>query len=434
MMRIYWLRLAPVFMGIFVLAWFVPQTYLRSTRAEYYQVSGMYSPVFKEFVLWETGSSLFIFKREDGTRLSLREGRMATPFSFPKDIEKWGGFPLEIDGQTITYTDAQENAWARVNPRAVMLPMSRVQVLMESAPETSSYKLPPDIMLVDDNALRFVDCATGKENPAKGKVFTAALNDAGVHFPLQAAASNPDPYKGHDEGMFFVDASGALFQLRMVKGQPLCRNTGHKISGKPLFIDVKEKRNSDFLGVIATDNGLFLNLRNTEPLRLPVSYEPGTQSVSLWITPLDATITVKGLGPENQRQAFMVATDNKFRVLRNLDLNTPPAVLDRQQNLQRGLSLLTPFSIVQFEPHIPGTVLHVRPAQYPLLALAGCVLSSIVLLVVRRRARATHGVGSLLRWTWPELVLTLTLGLPALLMLLLMGPLTRPSPPCCSVE
>lgn len=433
-MRVCWLRLAPVFLGIFVLAWFVPQIYLRATRADYYQVSGMYSPVFKEFVLWETGSTLFAYKREDGTRLNLREGRMATPFSFPKDIEKWGGFPMEIDGRTITYADAQENEWARVNPRAVMLPMSRVQVLMESAPETSSYKLPPDIMLIDDNALRFVDCATGKENAPKGTAFTAAVKGAGARFPLQTAASNADPYKGHDEGMFIVDAQGVLFQLLLVKGQPLCRNTGHVVSGKPLYIDVKEKRNSDFLGVIATDTGLFLNLRNKAPLRLPISYAPGSQSVSLWITPLDATINVKELGAKNQRPALIVATDNEFRVVRKFTLDTPPAVLARQQMLQRILSLLTPFSIMQFEPHIPGTGLHVRPAQYPILALVGCVLSSVVLLAARRRAQPPRRAASALRGIWPEAVITLALGLPALVMLLLMGPLTRPSPSYYSID
>lgn len=431
-MRIYWLRLAPVFLGILVLAWFVPQTYLRTTRADYFQVSATYSPLRKEFILWETGPSFFVFKTEAGAPLSQREGRMATPFSFPKDVEKWGGFPFELDGRVITYADAQESGWTRVSPRAVMPPMPRIHVLMESSPETSSFKLPPDIMLVDDNGLRFVECGTGKQNTAKSHEFTQALRDAGVRFPLRVAASNADPFKSHDEGMFFVDSAGALFQLLMVKGRPVCRNTGHTVAGNALYIEVKENRNSEFLGAIVTSEGFFLNLRHKAPLRLPFEYQPEAQSVSLWMTPLDTTINVRNLVPEKQREAFATVMDSDFTVMRTLQLETPPAILARLQNLQRGLSLLSPFSIVQFEPHIYGTVLHVRPAQYPLWALAGTLASSIVLLFVRRRMQGERSLFSALQRNWPEFLVTLIFGLPALLMILVMGPLTRPACSRCS--
>ena len=58
-MRIYWLRLAPVFLGIFVLAWFVPQLYLRATRGDYLQQSAVYSSVKMTLSFLETGPSIF---------------------------------------------------------------------------------------------------------------------------------------------------------------------------------------------------------------------------------------------------------------------------------------------------------------------------------------------------------------------------------------
>ena len=90
-MRIYWLRLAPIFLGILVLAWFVPQTYLRTTRADYFQVSATYSPLRKEFILWETGPSFFVFKTEAGAPLSQREGN---PLFLSQGRGKMGRFSL----------------------------------------------------------------------------------------------------------------------------------------------------------------------------------------------------------------------------------------------------------------------------------------------------------------------------------------------------
>ena len=148
-MRIYWLRLAPVFLGIFVLAWFVPQLYLRATRADYLQLSAVYSSVKKDFIIFETGPSVFQFRDEEGNRISQRDGRMTLPYMFSRDVEKWGGFPMSINGRSVTFRDAQEGVRLRATPREVMLPQSRVLVLMESAPETASFSLPPDIMLLD---------------------------------------------------------------------------------------------------------------------------------------------------------------------------------------------------------------------------------------------------------------------------------------------
>lgn len=432
-MRIYWLRLAPVFLGIFVLAWFVPQVYLRATRADYLQVSGVYSPVKKDFIIFETGASVFQFKDEEGNRISQRDGRMALPYMFSRDVEKWGGFPMKINGRTITFKDAQEGVRLRATPREVMRPQSRVLVLMESAPDTSSFSLPPDIMLLDDTRLRFVNCADGKENTDKGSAFTAAMLAAGVQFPLQAAGSNPDPYKSLDEGMFFVDARGMLFQLLMVHGQPQCHSSGHTIPGRTLNVDVRENKYSDLLGTIATETGLYLNKRGQAPVHLPLQYQPMVQNVSIWATPLDATFNVSTLGSRLSQDALAIAADGNLNIIRNLLLAPPAPVVARQMSQQRWLSFLCPLTVVQYEPHVAGASLKIAMPEYPLWAAAGSLLSTIMLLMLRKRRENGHMErGTLLRACAPEMVLTLGFGLPALLALLAAGPLARVLPSGCS--
>ena len=432
-MRIYWLRLAPVFLGIFVLAWFVPQIYLRATRTDFLQLSGVYSPIKSDFIIFETGASVFQFKDEEGNRISQRDARMALPYMFSRDVEKWGGFPININGHNITFKDAQQGVRLRATPREIMRPQSRVLVLMESAPDTSSFSLPPDIMLLDDTRLRFVNCANGNENVDKGAAFTAAVLAAGAQFPFQAAGSNPDPYKSMDEGMFFVDAKGVLFQLLMVRGQPRCRDTGHTLPGKTLNIDVRENKYSNLLGTIATESGLYLNRRAQAPARLPIQYQPEVHSVSVWATPLDATFNVNTLGSRMSQDTLVIAADGDLKVIRNLLLPPPDAVNARQINQQCWLSLLCPLTVVQYEPHIAGVSLKIATPEYPLWAMIGSMLSTLALVVLRKcQLKARMQQGSLLQACMPEMVLTLVFGLPALLVLMAAGPLVRTLPSGCS--
>lgn len=432
-MRIYWLRLAPVFLGIFVLAWFVPQIFLRATRSDFLQVSGIYSPVTKDFILLETGASVFQFKDEEGNRISQRNGRMALPYMFSHDVEKWGGFPMNINGHSITFKNAQEGVRLRATPREIMRPQSRVLVLMESAPDTSSFSLPPDILLLDDTRLRFVNCANGTENADKGAAFTAAVLAAGAQFPFQAADSNPDPYKSLDEGMFFVDARGVLFQLLMVRGQPLCRSTGNTLPGKTLNIGVRENKYSDLLGTIATESGLYLNRRGQAPARLPMQYQPEVHNVSVWATPLGSTFNVSSLGSRLSQDTLVIAADGSFKVIRNLLLAPPDTVVARQINQQRWLSFLCPLTVMQYEPHVAGASLKIAMPEYPMWAVVGSLLSTLALVVQRKWLLNRHvRPGSLLRVCMPEILLALVFGLPALLVLVVAGPLARALPSDCS--
>lgn len=434
-MRIYWLRLAPVFLGIFVMAWFVPQLYLRATRSDYFQVNGVYSSVKNAFIIFETGASLFQFKDEEGNRISQRDGRLALPYMFSHDVEKWGKFPMNIDGRTITFKDAQEGVRLRVTPREIMRPQSLVLVLMESSPDTSSFSLPPDIMLLNDTGMRFVDCADGKENTEKGAAFTAAVLTAGAVFPLQAAGSNPDPFKSLDEGMFFVDAKGMLFQLLMVRGQPKCRSTGHIIPGKTLNIDVRENKYSDLLGSIATETELYLNKRAQAPVRLPMQYRPEVQNVSAWITPLNATFNVSTLGSRLSQDVHVIAADGNLNIVRNLLLAPPASVVQRQRMQQHWLSFFCPLTVVQFEPHVAGASLKIAMPEYPLWALTGNLLSILALLAIRKRQTNKNLESTtLLRACGLELVLVLALGLPALLAIVAVGPLVKLLPPSCSCD
>ena len=196
---------------------------------------------------------------------------------------------------------------------------------------------------------------------------------------------------------------------------------------------MRENKYSDLLGTIATETGLYINRRGQAPMRLPLQYQPDVQNVSVWATTLAATFNVSTLGSRMAQDALVIAADGDLKIIRNLLLSPPATVVDRQMNQQRWLSFLCPLTVVQFEPHVAGTSLKITLPEYPLWAAGGNLLSLILLLAVRKRqGNRRMESGILLHVCAPEILLVLVFGLPALLTLLVAGPLARMLPQGCN--
>ena len=87
---------------------------------------------------------------------------------------------------------------------------------------------------------------------------------------------------------------------------------------------------------------------------------------------------------------------------------------------------------MQFEPRIAGISLKITLPEYPLWAAGGNLLSLILLLAARKRqGNRRMESGTLLRTCAPEILLVLVFGLPALLTILVAGPLARMLPQGC---
>ena len=416
-MRLYPLRFVPVFLGLIVLLWFVPMLFNRVTKADWIQTNGYYSSLRGEFVLLESGPNVYRYTDENGTRLPLREARLSLPFLYSRDVEKWQGFPLEAGGRTFSYTDAQAVKLLRVTPRITVLPPERVHILQESAPETSAFALPPDVLLLDDRGVRFVNCANGSLNAAKSQMFTQALREAGVIFPLRACGGNSSPYKDIDEGLFLADAEGHVFQLLMRKGKPVC----HRLDDAPVVgarqFFVNESRSSPVTGLLAADDGLYVLERGKAPHRLPVAYDYAHDSVSAFFTPVDASISVRPLGPFPMLPSILTALDAKKKTVRSMEVASAGNA-EHLRMQQKWLSFLCPVTITQFTPYLPHARFLVQGPVRKDWAACGILLALALAGTVRRRQ------GQTLRQCWPELLLTLFFGLPALILLVVFGPLS----------
>lgn len=429
-MRVHLLRLVPVALGLTVLLWFVPMLVTRATKADWLQTQGYYSTLRSEFVLLEAGPGIYRYYDEAGNRLTMREARMALPFLHARDVQKWGGFPLDVAGKTFSYAEAQRVKLIRVNPRKTVMPLATVHVLQESAPEASSFELPEDILLLDHDGVRFVNCADGSPNEAKGRLFTQAMRAAGVAFPLRVCGGNPSPYKDIDEGLVLVDAEGHAFQLRMRKGRPLCRRISARqiVGARQAYLS--ESRDNAIVGLLAADDGLYVIERGKGLRPLPVQYNPVYDAVSAAFTPMDASLSVRPLGPEPMQTGLLSALDADNQFIRSVTIASPVSLVERLDLQQKWISFLCPVTLTQFEPYLPDTRLQLHSPSHWGWAAAGILAASLLLAAVRQRQRQS------LATFLPELLLTLVFGFPALLLLLIFGPpvrKSRNSGACCTV-
>lgn len=416
-------RLCAVLMATIALSWFLPNIFVRATRSEAYHMSGMFSPIKEEFVIWHSGADSLRFTAEDGAPLTTRAGRSQMPFTFSHDAAKWGLFPITINGETISYEEAKTmTRLQRLRPRLWTGEIIPLYTLFESRPETAELSLPPDVFRLTNTGIVFINCHDGSINEDKSGLFTRALYDAGVTFPIRAIGGNPNHLKTFDEGYFFTDADGLLYQLTMVAGQPRCRQTGIMVPGEIRHIAIEEHQSRVSYGLIVTDEGVF-SIGYDDTLRqLPLrNYSATSHSISLMQMPHYYSITQQELRPEVSAPIHLIATDSDFEPVRTHDIALPEEI-QQQRDTQNALaSMLFPLTIRQFTPLWNGPLFLVQPAKdlkpHAFYAALGGVASLLLLLGIQRYTRRQ---GSLL-----EALLVFCTGIPGLLATLAFGPVKK---------
>ncbi len=236
----------------------------------------LYSPVLEEFI-WkekvadpppearakaEDHHAEFVYKDESGRYYSREAFERQLPFIYYKNMELWGLLPLELHGRTFTVADIRDNR------RVLELQSEEIRgrasdpglyPLLESAPEQARLVFPEDRYRLAPDGLEFVNADVNAVDEALSARFTTALEDAGFTFPARFVAGKHTILKPHDAGHFLVDATGAVFHLKRVAGEPWVRRTPIDPALDVAHIEISESRRRDYLGLLLTaDDRLFL--------------------------------------------------------------------------------------------------------------------------------------------------------------------------------
>lgn len=384
-MHFYKARLAIVFIGILVLSWFIPQTYWRITRSDYLGLSATYSPTHEAFVIRESTAVRSVLRTEDGQILNGREMRMALPFMYRMDLQKWNKFPITIGDRTFDYSQASQTQMSRLRPRLFNDPMSTVTVLLESEPEGASLELPTDLMIVTDTGLKFVRADKNEVLIEKGKRFNDALATAGIVFPLKAFGNNPDPLKPFDEGAFMVDAKNKVAQLKMVRGEPTVKVMPYLAPEGTRSLTVSESSLRHHYGALLTPTAVYLMTYDDKLQPLPLrNYRAESDTLTMWTTPLTHSIMKTRFSRDEMMGDFTAtATNRDFKVIDETTVSYPSARRERETRVQEWVNFFSPMMISQLTPTRSGVFFDVSFARAPMVTLLGNFVALTLYLIIQ---------------------------------------------------
>lgn len=409
-------RLATICVVTLALAWFLPDLFRRAAAPERVRVSAYYSALSGQFQIRTDGFDKSSFRDEDGNNLSAEDHRRLLPFLYFADLAKHGQFPGEIAGHPVSPEMAKrEMQVLQLNPRDWNAPAINLHTLFESSPWGTRLSLPDDMFRVEPSGLSFIRGADGTVLEEKSRRFTQAMTAAGVTWPLAAIGGNPSPLKDFDEGYLLVDATARMFHLKMVRGEPFCRDTGLTVPGNVRSIVVDEHPRREFLGAIVTDASVLLFTYAGTLIRLPLEgFDADGSAALLRSDPLNRTLAATDLRDRLRTPMRLAATGTDYQPLHRYDLMLPAAYRAHAARVQDVASLLFPFSLVQFTPETGRVTLRFTPAANPLLALLGTSMAAVLLWLLRRRHDSRPDL--------VEMIFTLLTGMPGLVALTLFGP------------
>ncbi|WP_147818879.1 DUF4857 domain-containing protein [Salidesulfovibrio onnuriiensis] len=368
-------RISAIAVIVMVLAMVLPGLFAKSTSVRVNTPILYYSPVLERFVMQGNRGAV----DEQDNILTLRQYMCSLPFLYRTALVKWNQFPQTVGGVPVTPGEASRQLqFVRISPKDINVPSCGLHMLLESEPEGASLEMAADMFRLRDG-IEFLRCETNSVDREKTEQFTSAMLQAGFTFPARAIGGEPDTRKPFDWGYFLVDDTNMLFHLRMVRGEPLCINTGKRFDQPVRSIFVKEDERREFYCAIVTQNDVFIVFcKNYELIRLPLDgYNPDKDVVMLLTSPLNRVVQLRG---EDFVQG--TALDNHWKPVHRYVLH-----VDRTSKVERDklASLIFPFTLEANSPFTHFKPLNIKHFYaWPLWNVAGVLLCMGLYMAVYR--------------------------------------------------
>jgi len=290
-------RIAILLLMTLVFSIYVPEQARRLLVEKNISPFILYSSPLKTFFVngWDKVKERRRITDLSGKEYTKKSYEMALPMFFFKDLATWGCLPESIDGTEVTLKKvAQNRQVVSLRPRTLNGPVVPLYPLYESASGFTRLE-EPDSMFRITEALEFIDAETNEVDKKRSERFTEALQAKGFSFPARRIFGNPTARKPFDEGYFITDAEGALFHLKMVRGNPWVRNTGLAPASGIRYIGMDENPRREFYGLMIEGDGTasLLSCDIYKPIVLPLEgYDPDTMSLAIYCDLIKRTFVV----------------------------------------------------------------------------------------------------------------------------------------------
>lgn len=182
-----------------------------------------YSGITRSFVSFEPNASGTDMRYYDRAGRSFTEEQFDSilPGLYYAQLQERDALPDSLHGQPISARMLElERFVLRHSPQELTKPRPALYPLMEAAPRRGGLRLPEEVFRHDTRGIEFIDLNSNEVQEQRSRQFTQALSQAGLQFPLRLVAGNISEEKVYDLGFLLLDARGALYQLRQVRGLP----------------------------------------------------------------------------------------------------------------------------------------------------------------------------------------------------------------------
>lgn len=389
-------RYALIIPSIIVMAFYVPMLFEVAFGERVQKTHIFYSPVIQKFIwvdkliypeeegLEDAHHAQFVQMDQDGKRYTRQEFEKLLPFIYYRNMEIWGLLPIQLQGRTFDKKTIRANRQVlefkprQISDRALK---DEVYPLIESVPGSARLVFPEDRFRLGKE-MEFINADYNRRDEKVTRVFNDALKKAGFQFPGRLSAGKPTILKPFDEGVFLVDASGAVFHVKRVNGEPRIVKTPIDPALGVRSIKVNENRRREFYGMVLTaDKRLHLiSYDNYRLITLPLeSYDPDTMDFKLIINPLYRTAIYS-----DSETIRAVVMDSQYRPMDKYEHTMPGASLTVAQSI---FNSLTPFRINLEDPSQGYLAVQIDWHGWRSWISIVIGLAGFLFLAYRRRAR-----------------------------------------------
>lgn len=294
---------------------FLPEFYWKVFKQTQKRVNVNYSPIKKSFILIKSDIYGANYTDLDGNEYTREQYEELLPFSTFRQLMLSGKMPDSVDGIPVTPKKINLNNFTlRTNAYVINSNPIQLYPLFESKSGRVKLELPLDFFRITDR-MEFITSSSNELNEDKTNLFTDELKKNGFQFPGKVIYGNPTTMKPFDEGYFVIDNNNAVFHIKMVKGKPICKQTGVPKNLGIAQIVVNEYELREWYGMIITkSNDLYLiSYDNYKLIKLPVDgYDHSTDQIQVKGDLIYRTIIINKV---NGYKA--IVTDRNYKVVNN---------------------------------------------------------------------------------------------------------------------
>ncbi len=298
-----------VAVGILVASIVIPSLYWTIFEKVPRSVNAFYSCVTDDFVIVD-GSS-----RTDpsGKEYTAEEYEKILPLMFYRQLMADGTMPDSLKGVKLEVPSiSRASSFYRYTPKKVDSPVPTLWPMFESQSGKVNLTMPEDYFRIEKR-MEFIVARTNEINEEKSSLFTDALTEEGFAFPARIIAGLPTTRKSCDEGYFVTDSNGALFHIKMVKGEPYVFRIETPEGLDIVYIEAVDLRSREYYCYVFTRNkGIYVVMDEVYDLqRFPIDgFNPEIHSLRISADLFNKCFTVYG---ENWYEA--IAVDDRYNVV-----------------------------------------------------------------------------------------------------------------------